>query len=140
MTLHLQREPSAKGATLGKLSIDGVVYCDTLEDQIREIPGVPVSQWKVQDQTAIPAGRYKVEIAMSPHFKRELPHLLNVPGFSGVLIHGGNEHGDTKGCVLVGRQRWPPDRISDCAPARDHIIDAIKKAGECWITIENPQA
>lgn len=138
MTLRLIREPSINGATLGSLYIDGHRYCETLEDEIREQPGVPVAQWKVQDKTAIPAGRYRVALAMSPHFKMVLPHLLDVPGFSGILIHGGNTAIDTRGCLLVGRVRWPPDRISDCAPARDQLISQIGKADECWITVENP--
>jgi hypothetical protein len=140
MHLRLIREPSFNGATLGSLYIDGHRYCEVLEDQLREQPGVPVAQWKVKAQTAIPAGRYKVTLTPSARFKMVLPLLLDVPGFEAIRIHGGNTHADTEGCLLVGRVRWPPDRISDCAPARDHLISEIAKAGECWITIENPQA
>jgi len=68
-------------ATLGTLSIDGAFECDTLEDYVREIGGVPVAQWKIGGETAIPRGIYDVIIDRSAHFKRDMIHVLNVPGF-----------------------------------------------------------
>lgn len=137
MNLRLIREPSLKETTLGSLYIAGHRYCETLEDQIREQLGVPVAQWKIPKETAIPAGRYKVVLTMSARFKMLLPLLIGVEGFTGIRIHGGVKKEDTEGCVCVGRVRWG-GRISDCAPARDYIIDEIKKSPECWITVENP--
>lgn len=89
---------SFKGAeyTIGKLYIDGNYYCDTLEDVVRPT-GV-----KIPGKTAIPAGKYKVKVTWSPRFKRYLPEILNVPGFSGVRIHSGNSATDTEGCLLLG--------------------------------------
>jgi len=103
MRIDLRRSRSESGATIGELYVDGSVFCYTLEDEVREVRGEPVSSWKVKGKTAIPAGRYEVRLTMSPRFKRVMPQLLNVPGFSGVRIHAGNTAADTEGCILVGK-------------------------------------
>jgi hypothetical protein len=102
LELLLQREPSYRGATIGKLYINGLFECYTLEDVVREVKGKPVKDWKIYGSTAIPSGIYDVEVNMSPRFKRRMPLLLNVEGFSGVRIHAGNDIDDTEGCILVG--------------------------------------
>src|SRR5262245_21836096 len=101
MTLRLIRNPSKNHVPFGTLYVDVVMECLTLEDEIRERSGVPVSAWKVPGQTAIPAGRYSMRLTMSARFGRVLPLLLNVPGFSGIRIHTGNVIDDTDGCILV---------------------------------------
>jgi hypothetical protein len=66
-------------------------------DEIRKI--------KIPHETAIPIGVYKVIVNMSPAKKRMLPRLLDVPGFSGILIHRGNTKHDSSGCILVGENK-----------------------------------
>lgn len=105
MDLRLQREPTRDGATLGCLFVDGHFECFTLEDIVRERPGEPVSAWKIPAETAIPVGRYRVVVTRSTRFQRDLPLLLDVPGFTGIRIHPGNGSLDTEGCLLVGRDR-----------------------------------
>ena len=95
MRLVLKRIAFRKTYTIGKLYVDGVYFCDTLEDPVREGE-------KIYGRTAIPAGKYDVLITMSPRFRKMLPLLLNVPGFEGVRIHSGNKGDDTEGCILVG--------------------------------------
>ena len=105
MEIVVKRDPSAQGATLGTMSVDGSFECYTLEPEVREITGQPVSAWKIQNVTAIPRGRYRVIVDMSEHFGRELPHITNVPGFTGVRIHPGNKAADTEACTLVGQSK-----------------------------------
>ena len=102
MNLELTRVKLGEEHTIGKLSVDGKFVCYTLEDKVREEAGVPVEQWKVMSQTAIPVGTYPLTITMSNRFKTMLPLLGNVPGFTGVRIHTGNSSKDTEGCILVG--------------------------------------
>lgn len=137
MTLRLVREPSRDGATLGVLFVDGHFQCFTLEDVVRDVPGMPVSAWKVPQQTAIPAGRYRVIVTPSVRFQRPLPLLLDVPGFSGVRIHPGNTAADTEGCLLVGldRQRG---RVLRSRVAFELLFPLIEQAqGDIWVAIEN---
>lgn len=138
MNLRVIREPSIGGATLGSLYINGVWQCWTLEDAIREVPGQPVSAWKVPGQTAIPAGRYRVILTPSQRFKRALPLLVDVPGFSGVRIHAGNTITDTEGCLLVGNHRGE-SRVAESRIALEALFGRLARAaGEIWIRMENP--
>lgn len=102
LNLVVRRRPSVIGATAGELFVGGSWFCYTLEDEIREVPGLPVAQWKIPGETAIPAGSYAVTFEPSRHFGREMPRLHNVAGFEGILIHAGNTTSDTEGCILVG--------------------------------------
>lgn len=97
MKLLLKRIAQKPDYTIGRLYIDGQYFCDTLEDTVREK--------KIAGKTAIPEGTYEVIVNRSPKFKRDLPRLLNVPNFEGILIHRGNTPNDTSGCILVGENK-----------------------------------
>jgi len=94
MKLMLIRMYLGPRYTIGKLYVDGAYFCDTMEDVVRDV--------KIMHQTAIPYGTYKIILNYSNRFKRVMPRLLNVPGFDGILIHSGNTHQDTSGCLIVG--------------------------------------
>ena len=96
MQINVRRTFKGPDYTIGKLYMDGHYLCDTLEDTVRPA-GI-----KIAGKTAIPAGTYRVKKTMSPRFKKILPEILNVPGFSGVRIHAGNRAADTDGCLLLG--------------------------------------
>jgi hypothetical protein len=88
--------------TVGQLYINGELFCFTLEDKVREVPGQPVEKWKVQDETAIPTGTYNVVLERSPKFGPDTITLQGVPGFKYIRMHSGNTEDHTEGCLIVG--------------------------------------
>lgn len=96
MIIEVFRFDSGSDDTLGKMYIDGVFHCYTLEDEYREV--------KVKGETRIPAGTYKVGLVNSPKFGHDMLLIENVPNFSGILIHPGNTEDQTSGCLLVGKR------------------------------------
>lgn len=108
MELLLERKWCKSEYTIGRLYVNGEFYCNTLEDTVRDINKngtFDCGEFKIKGHTAIPYGEYEVIVNYSPKFKRELPRLLNVPHFEGILIHRGNTHKDSSGCVLVGENK-----------------------------------
>jgi len=109
MILKLVRDSYTKDTTLGKLYIDGLFFCHTLEDASRDY-GV-----KVKGHTAIPRGEYKVKLSKSSRFKRTMPMIYTEDNeyelknkgisFKGIRIHGGNTHKNTEGCILVAKRK-----------------------------------
>lgn len=141
MELTLQRRPSEKSATLGELLDSSSKHlCYTCEDEVREVPGKPVADWKVPGETAIPSGRYEIVIDESTRFKRLMPHLLNVPSFEGVRIHWGNGSKDTEGCPLVGKELALPNRVAHSLAAYADFFIFLKTAlakEKVFLTIKN---
>lgn len=130
-----------EGYTAGKMYANGRFICYTLEDEVREVDGKPVSAWKIKGETAIPRGRYEMELSHSPKFGRVLPILLNVPGYTGVRIHRGNKAEHTEGCILLGnadgndRDAW----LGNSAVAEKAFIpimnDAMRQGLKVFITL-----
>jgi hypothetical protein len=102
MHLTMFREPSQGGATLSKLFHGMEFLCDVLEDEVRELPGVPVSDWKIKGVTAIPAGTYEINLSYSQRFGPATITLMDVPGYQYIRGHAGNTSADTEGCLLFG--------------------------------------
>ena len=141
MEFHLKLKQRQPRNTISEVSLNGRFVCYTIEDAVREQPGVPVSEWKIKGATAIPAGRYEIVIDMSTRFGKLMPHLLDVPGFSGIRIHPGNTEVDTEGCLLPGTDIGPA-KVS-VLHSRDAFDDWFRlltqtlRSGErCYITVE----
>ena len=92
MNIDIFRIALRSDYTIGRMYINGVYLCDTLELPENIALGKP----------CIPRGTYAVHLTMSSRFHRILPQLMNVPGYEGIRIHPGNTVKDTKGCILVG--------------------------------------
>lgn len=124
MEIKIKRITLADEYTVGNMFIDGNYICDTLEDKVRPITSI---KDKVYGRTAIPAGTYTVVMDYSSHFKCLLPHILDVPFFSGIRIHSGNEVEDTNGCILVGTY-YRGGYITNSKDALKKVVDLISKA------------
>jgi hypothetical protein len=94
--IKVRRKWLTDESTIGELYFDNSTerVCYTLEDCLRQV--------KIQDKTCIPAGTYEIVFSFSNRFKKFLPLLLNVPGFTGIRIHSGNIAAHTEGCLLTG--------------------------------------
>lgn len=118
MKIKVERRWPKPTYTIGRLYIDGIYYCNTLEDRDRGLkqsdPLLYIQKRKIAGETAIPKGTYGVAMNVtSPKYagvawywqfcRGKMPRLLNVPGFDGILIHPGNTALDTLGCILVGK-------------------------------------
>ena len=106
MKLTLKRIALRPTYTIGKLYIDDVYFCDTIEDTVRDLNKngkFDNGEKKVHSKTAIPYGTYEIKWTYSPRFKKYTPQLMNVPSFEGIRIHAGNTSADTEGCLILGK-------------------------------------
>lgn len=120
MKLTIKRTITRNSYTLGKLYVDGVYFCDTLEDKDRgltqNMSTEQIKSMKVPGETAIPKGTYRVTLdVVSPKFSKypfymetcggKLPRLIDVKGYEGVLIHvadGPKRDSLVQGCIGIG--------------------------------------
>ena len=119
MKIVLKRENKLPEYTIGKMYLNEVYFCDSLEDTdrglIQSMSPDEITNKKKYGETAIPSGTYIVDMnTVSPKYVSyeaykfcgaKLPRLLDVPGFTGILIHIGNTTKDTEGCILVGENK-----------------------------------
>ena len=108
MKLTLKRIALRSTYTIGKLYIDDVYFCDTLEDTVRDTNKsgkFDNGEQKVKGKTAIPYGTYEIKWTYSPRFKKHTPQLMNVPSFEGIRVHAGNTSADTEGCLILGENK-----------------------------------
>lgn len=137
MKLRLERLWPKKDYTVGRLYVDDRLFCNTLEDRIvdKNKNGVfDGDEKKVYGESAIPYGTYKIIYNWSPKFGRNLPRLLNVPHFEGILIHPGNTAADSAGCILVGKNT-EVGRLTNSRYISDELNKLIDEAQQKGGTI-----
>ena len=134
MKIDVERFYFESDHTIGRLSIDGQVICQTLEP--RRIDWS--KEQKVPGRCSIPEGTYRIKLLPSTKFKRLMPRLMNVPQFEGILIHKGTTVKDTAGCLLVGyyEQEGKLSRSHEAfQKLMERIEHACKNHQEITITI-----
>lgn len=143
MELLLERIKSDPNTTIGNLWIDSKLRAFTLEDEYRTK--------KVMGETRIQAGRYELKLrnegGMAPRYNARFAHinhrgmiwLQDVPNFTYVYIHVGNDEKDTEGCILVGfGADLAAMRLTYSVPAYEFMYKSVASAIEgegAWITI-----
>lgn len=154
MELKVERKWKKPTYTIGNLYVDGVFLCNVLEDKDRgltqDMPTTEIYKKKVYGQTAIPKGRYRVNLdTVSPKFKSRswavkyggrVPWIEGVPGFDRILTHPGNDPSCTQGCLLPGFNKQK-GKVLDSQKCFFKLMDeylepARERKEEVWITIE----
>lgn len=97
--------------------------------------------------SAISEGRYKIILAASPKFltstdewvqkfAHAMPHLVDVPGRTAIMVHFGNRASDTEGCILVG-EKESVDFIGASRAAFEEFYNLLAETQEdVYITIQ----
>lgn len=131
----LLRSDFGEDFTLGTFCFNGRHVGYTCEDKDRHLE---LGGQKVPKQTAIPRGYYRLTVSLSQRFGRLMPEILDVPGFSGIRIHGGNNHLDTEGCPLLGAKKTTTG-VRECAEVNAKLLRLIQGAegegDEVWIVV-----
>lgn len=145
MRLRLVRYWSDGDSTSGVFCIaspqESFQACFAQEDEFRTV--------KVHGETRIPAGSYRVLLRKEGGFHqrysakfgdwhRGMLHLQDVPGFTWVLIHIGNDDDDTAGCILLGesaRRNWVGSSTDAYKRLYPPIRDALLRNEEVWIDV-----
>jgi hypothetical protein len=134
MKLKVVRETKNDVCTIGKLYINDVFFCYTLEDKDRGLKQSDsllfINAKKIFGLTAIPTGFYKLIVNQSPKFKRLLPRILD-----GVLLHRGNSASDSLGCILIGYKKGE-NSIFESTKAEADLVDRLMKHNAEIHTIE----
>ena len=151
---HLKRDFYQELTTLGQmLEPDGKRFGYTLEDVVRPY-GI-----KDKGYTAIPETKgddtYHLGIRTSPKYGEVVviytekdgdKYILEYGGvrFEYILVHGGNDHEHTEGCVLLARKRYDDTRTiqgSLKTAFKDRVKELIEDGFDVRLRVTNlPQS
>lgn len=154
MEVKLKRIARKSTYTIGRVFVNGARFCDSVEDRdrglLQSMTPAEIISIKVPGETAIPAGRYRIDMDTyssrfgGVQFYKDLcggflPRLVNVPGYAGVLIHAGNTAADSAGCIIVGENK-AVGMVLNSRATLTKLYNAMKAAHaageEIWINIE----
>ncbi len=129
MRILVRRDRFTQHSTGSEIFIDGEFECFGLEP-----PTLPANS--AVKPHAIPEGSYTVTIRQSSRFGKLMPHVEDVPGFDGILIHVGNYPPDTHGCLVVGKTR-STDFVGQSVAAFADFMHKLEQAGTAIISYES---
>lgn len=144
MELILKRFSGADESTLGLIFVEEKFFCYSLEDQFNE-PKVP-------GETRIPPGKYQImlrtEGGMHQRYGNRFPWhkgmlwLQDVPDFTFIYLHTGNNDDHSEGCILTGdgqvQNVTERGQVTSSVAAYRRLYEVITEAllqEEVWITI-----
>ena len=134
MEIQVNRIARKDDYTIGRMSLNGEYFCDTLEDTDRGLnstmPLDEILSKKRKGITAIPTGKYDVILTFSPKFKRVLPLLLNVPGYQFIRVHQGNQVDSTDGCLLVGENK-EKGKVLNSRATLEKLMSVLLESEKC---------
>ena len=148
MKLILKRIAKRKAYTIGRLYVDDVYLCDTLEPPCIEMKtDRPVEEvladrnlLKAIKPCAIPEGEYRVSMTYSPKYKTQLPLITGDSRFNslwqGIRIQAGNTAKDTQGCILVGKNR-EIGKVLDSRLMLKKVVAVLKLKVERLVVSDN---
>lgn len=144
MEVLCKRKEFYDDRTIGHFFIEGILFCYVLEDKDRQLqPDGSIIPWnpgiKIYGETAIPRGRYKLEINQSAKFKRMMPEILNVQSFTGIRLHDGEGPQNTEGCLILSYQMQIHDGkhwlIRNKEAFDRFFLWLGASSGDSWITV-----
>ena len=153
MKIVVDRKWKKDTYTIGRISIDGKPFADTVEDRDRGLSDsmslAKIASLKVYGKTAIPTGTYELQMTSSPKFAKrawakkyngKVIQIMNVKGFSGVRIHPLNSAEDSLGCIGVGKNTVKgmvtQSTVYYYKLVDEYIMPAIRRGEKITITIE----
>lgn len=76
----------------------------------------------------VPQGFYNATFEYSPRFNRNLPVFFNekVSKSRRILIHAGNDGGDTSGCIVVGNEWVSSGKVYNSVNTLNTLLGKLK--------------
>lgn len=134
---------------IGSLFCGNIKICETIEDYDRGLDDsmslAEISKIKIHGRTAIPTGRYEVDVhSISPRFQSRswaktfggcVPLIKDTKGYEGVRIHPGNKSTDLEGCIAPGENKVVGQVINSQKWYKKLMTDLFNLKEKVYITI-----
>ena len=124
MHIKAHRCSFTEESTISNVTVNDLFVCFFLEDKDRKLED---GGTKIYGRTAIPRGFYEVKMDYSPKYKKNMPHVLDVPQYEGIRIHPGNKADDTEGCLIPGLA-YKKDWVSESRVAYEKLLSMMLNA------------